>query len=256
MFERIKKAWDALTARGGPMEAPAVPAPAPAPAKPDIGQIILEQLKERGIIPADASVRVTKVDTRDGTTEVMGSAGPKFDSEDAERRRREGSWEFWSKMMVGELAEIPAGWALCRIGSRNYFGQDAMSWVYGAAKGAFGLWATVYQVCDDDEGISEYRPLWALTNLRNGLGMGLFADIATAVEAADHINNIMDWRAMPDASYEPESQRVWRDAITRVHTHWTFVGIDHSKVIHCHIGPERHGVWVKEQQIIKPEILS
>lgn len=271
MLTRIKRAWSVLTEpkvkypvevvtqpMGLPLETAAARQPLEAE-RNNIAGAILESLKAQGIIPPQASLRVTQIDTKTGkVVDVSESAtaasaprpiGPHSTPEEieAERKRREGSWKFWQDMMKGELAAAPPDWAMCRIGNRHQFSQDDMGWVYGIAKGPFGLWATIYHVCDADEDTSDGKLLWAVTNIPTGLGFGLFADLATAIEACNTLMPIVDWRAQPAADFTMASQKVWHDLVTRSHTHWEFVGIERSRAMHCHIEHEIHPIWVKPE---------
>lgn len=172
-------------------------------------------------------------------------------------------WSAWQAMMA-DMANYGLeveGWVKCRIGNRDGRGGEKVNWVFGIAKGDFGIWLNSYPVCDHVKGETTTMVLAAMTCVRTGLGMGLFADATTAIEAADLIQGNIDWRASPLTDTTAQDANYWALTLTKVHRSWEFAGIDHSVELHAHAFPggPQHGVWVKTKAGItaeRPEKLS
>jgi hypothetical protein len=165
-------------------------------------------------------------------------------------------WAGWARMMAVDMPnfdmDVP-GWAKCRIGNRDGRNADTVNWVFGIAKGEFGIWMAGYPICYHPQGGFEFedtppmRGLAALTLIRSGLGMGLFSGADVAVEAADMVAGLIDWSACPTTDVTEQDMTQWAATLTKVHTSWRFAGIDHHPHCHCHAfqgGPE-HGIWDK-----------
>lgn len=232
--------------------------PKEAPAEPnheEIGRAILESLKARGMVPAG-----TKVEVRRGVAPPEDFTPASIDPQT--------SWTAWTSIIADmpRLGMDAPGWAKCRFGNRKGRQGDDMDWVYGIARGEFGIWMAHYGVCyhpEDEDGFSPANsppiiPLASMTHLRTGLGIGLFESAATAIEACSIVETMIDWQNAPVADISPDDARYWSDALNRVHRAWEFSGIDYSPNYHAHAtrgGPEL-GVWAKFENHVKPERLS
>lgn len=179
------------------------------------------------------------------------------------------TWAGWAQMMAGmpRLGMDAPGWAKCRIGNRDGREGEKVNWVFGIAKGDFGIWVAEYPICYHPQGDFEFtetpptRALAAMTHIGTGLGLGLFNEVTLAIEAADIIQSAIDWRAAPTTDESAANANYWALTLTKVHRSWEFCGIDHHPHMHCHAypgGPE-HGIWAKWEgghNQPKPERLS
>lgn len=165
-------------------------------------------------------------------------------------------WAAWAAMMTDMTGcEMDVeGWAKCRIGNRDGRNGEVVNWVFGIAKGDFGIWLggrpiSYHPVGDYQfvDGTPPTRPLAALTHIRSGLGMGLFWDVPCAVEAVGIIQPLIDWKAAPLTDATAQDANYWAMTLTKVHRSWEFCGIDHHPHLHAHAFPggPPHGVWAK-----------
>jgi hypothetical protein len=145
------------------------------------------------------------------------------------------SWAEWSEKM-GHLA-LP-GWSTCRFACMGTpsEGEPQAVFVYGVARGPFGLWAQHYDVCArDSEGVMQQAntPLFNLTHIPSGKCVGLFMEREHAAFAAETaIRACPGW----DAPVVEDATRA------RTMACWGMMGLATSKTAHAHdlavdIGP-------------------
>jgi hypothetical protein len=127
------------------------------------------------------------------------------------------SWLEWDGLQR-ELA-FP-GWSPCRFPHRTgVAGKPEMArFVFGIARGPFGIWAQDYDVCSfaEDGTRQEHVPtkLYTLTQLSTGWGFALFADRSHAALAADTM-----MRACSEWSGDvvpPETMDRTRDVLNKI----------------------------------------
>lgn len=166
-------------------------------------------------------------------------------------------WAAWAQLMGADMPKLEMdvdGWAKCRIGNRDGRNGELVNWVFGIAKGDFGIWISGYPITyhpiggyEFADGMPPIRPLAALTHIRTGLGMGLFFDVPWAIEAANIIQSAIDWRATPLTDNTAQDASYWATTLNKVHRSWEFRGLDHHPHLHAHAFPggPPHGVWSK-----------
>lgn len=204
-----------------------------------IGELILKQLRESGVISADAEVKVSHV--RPGIKPPIDGATEGW------------TWSQWSK--ESSAGGVIPGWAFCRFANR--LGEESVGFVFGHVRGGFGVWCQPFDVCiNDDEGV-EQKPeiLTCLTHLRTGMGIGIFADRAAAIQAAEIAES-----ACPTWQKETDLGIVWRTSLARSRTAWHGMGIRESTNAHAH---DQHGtrfpIFGQDTESVmagKPERLS
>jgi hypothetical protein len=199
-------------------------------------QKLLAFLKDKGIVPAEVG---------ELTIEAAG-AQERTDSED---RARITSWKSW-KFTMGEL-KPREGWAACRFANR-LGPTDKIGWVYGVARGAFGVWCQPFPCCIETPGEDPHHDtliLAAITHIPTGMGLGLFRDADTACCAAIIIEGLEEWRNAPPLDADDETNRsrqIWNDMMTKAVATWKFNGIGQAMALHAHNGPngDRLNVWM------------
>jgi hypothetical protein len=175
------------------------------------------------------------------------------------------TWDTWRACMT-EMGHIP-GWAPARFCNR--LGADQRTgWVFGHAKGNFGVWTQLYPVCrhpmtegadtdeDDDDAI-----LAAVTHLPTGMGIGVFHDRQTACAACDILEPLVDWHLAPEVDGTEENRLRWRELMCRSTQALEFNGITWSMNWHAHNGPggPEIGIWTRSTEALtanKPEKVS
>lgn len=120
------------------------------------------------------------------------------------------------------------GWAFCRFANR--IGPDQAAFVFGIVRGSFGIWRQPFAVCDEDDGQST-KVLSCITHLPSGLGIGIFADRETAVQAAE----VADVACPTWATADPDhGLPAWNEALGRTMTAWRHLGVAPAHGAHCH----------------------
>lgn len=200
---------------------------------------ILKSLRARGLIPPSTEVRVLQEPRHPGLM-PPGAEMP---------------WPQW-RALESEIA-APEGWSACRFptwrpGERDGEEAGICAFVFGITRGAFGIWHSPFPVCvtDDDGMFTEQREdvLAAVTHLPSGLGMGIFADRASAVASCNAAVGLgIDWRQIAPTS--PAGQRDWIESVSRLKQARAFAGIDICRNRHAHVGtPEGRQVPIWEQR--------
>jgi hypothetical protein len=127
------------------------------------------------------------------------------------------TWSAWEREM-NTCGHIP-GWAYCRFGNRTT--EDGMGFVFGHARGQFGIWQQVFSVCVADQEPSQTL-LSCITHLRSGLGIGIFSDRDCAIDAAELAERVIE----PSDDID----------IRHVRSVWRSAGIIPSHNAHAHTG--------------------
>lgn len=142
-------------------------------------------------------------------------------------------WDWWMIERKAMLKDAPAGWTVCRFFHRT--GMNEGRGVYGLVKGDFGIWRQPFHVCDHDadETDDPKAILPSLTYLPSGFDIGLFADVATAGEAAA-LSEKLDWSTMPDCEPTDVARNAWRDQMELLRKTWNFHGIAMEERRHAH----------------------
>lgn len=201
-----------------------------APSKPDldaIGESILAQLRSNGMIPADAQVRVRRlpfptVDPEPASSWLQAGIKPPDDAE------AEGwTWERWSGEMRS-AGGVP-GWSFCRFANR--LGDDEVAFVFGFARGSFGIWQQPYTICRDFASVQESTLLTSITHLPSGMGMGIFAEREVAASACELAERASEWSSI--FAHGPAMDI----AIERTRAAWEGVGIVPCTNAHAHAEP-------------------
>lgn len=122
------------------------------------------------------------------------------------------------------------GWAFCRFANRAH-GPDhteVASFVFGFARGAFGVWQRHMDVCavNNGEHDSAQQLLTTITHLPSGYGVGVFAEREVAIEAAELAERVYPAWATEDVM-NPEGRE-------RTSQAWAGVGIMVSHNAHAH----------------------
>lgn len=164
------------------------------------------------------------------------------------------TWSQWTK--EASAGGVIPGWAFCRFANR--LGEDKVGFVFGHVRGGFGVWQQPFDVfVNSYEGV-EQRPdiLTCVTHLCTGMGLGIFADRATAITAAELAEKVCpSWQ-----TDTPEQLTVWGENIGRTRTAWHAIGIRESTNAHAN---DRHGtrfpIFGQDNESLmagKPERLS
>lgn len=199
---------------------------------------------------------------------VTGRPGIEPPTNDLDRATDSLGWAQWRHEMECMTADALEGWAPCRFVNRLGV-HDNIAWVFGVAKGHFGIFTQPYPVCHhphdmESEATATFEPsaiLAAVTHLPTGFGMGIFHDRATACHACDLIAGMPEWRQMPQTEDNDVARGRWREVMGRVNQTWEFNGINWSMDWHAHNGPGggELGIWTKSEAHLnegKPEKLS
>lgn len=199
-----------------------------------IADAILAQLRAQGLVPPDAQVVVREV----------GTAPPADPPTDG--------WT-WAKWSHEQQAAARPGWTFCRFANRT--GRDSVAFVFGVARGQFGVWCQPFDVCRGDDGPSQHL-LACLTHLPSGLGLGIFEHRDLAVEAAALVERVCDgWEACTEGNHPR-----WDENFARARTAWKGIGITYSADTHCHdTGGQVYGLYSRTIESIiegRPEKLS
>lgn len=172
------------------------------------------------------------------------------------------TWASWAGAMAGELAQ--PGWSPCRFGARAWFTdqEDKVNFMFGVARGPFGVYMRPHPVCDHDDPEEEQVELQlaSLSHLPSGIGLGVFCDRPTACAAADALlaSNIdVPWERLTDAA----SDSVWREVHAKTLTAWQFngFGVEPHRHAHAHPGGPMMVIWSRGEAALvdgKPEKLS
>lgn len=133
------------------------------------------------------------------------------------------TWAMWQRCM----AEIALdGWAPCRLGNR--MGIEAMGFVFGVARGEYGIWRQPFPVCDDvAEMEMEPMILASLTFIPHGLGVGVFESAQCAAKAAELAGPIL--HGLP-----PDDEHAWSTLKDLLYETWRFHGIREDEHRHAH----------------------
>ena len=202
---------------------------------------LLAHLRRSGLIPegADATVRIVPLGRRPPVDEAT-----------------EGwTWQKWDAEV--RAAGTAPGWAFCRFANR--LGDEDVGFVFGFARGSFGIWQKPFGVCSVDGDGNHARSdeiLTCITHLRTGMGIGIFVEREVAFTAAELADRVCPaW-----ASDRPADLTVWREAALRTHEAWGGVGICVSNNSHAHDDEGNiFGVMGRSEESImhgKPEKLS
>jgi hypothetical protein len=158
----------------------------------------------------------------------------------------------WAKWLDG-MAELspPDGWAACQFATRIWIKgeEDRASFLFGVARGPFGVYTRHYPVCwHDDETEPAIVVLATLTHLPTGTSLGIFCDRGTACAAADTLlpsKVEVPWEKL----HNPTDQSVWNVVTERTKTVWEFNGFAMEEGRHCHGGSNTSGpmfgIWAR-----------
>lgn len=120
-------------------------------------------------------------------------------------------WEVHAAFMREHHAA--AGWTFCRYGIRGPT-EDGLSFVTGIARAPFGVAWSRFLCVNPDINYRTERSLAALTHTPSGYAIGVFNDMALAVEAAELATRMaIDWQAVSPA------------VVLRAREAWNAVGI-------------------------------
>lgn len=141
-------------------------------------------------------------------------------------------WSWQEYVSNRDKAGVHPGWAFCRFANRAYGNLDRnteiASFVFGFVRGAFGVWSRHMDVCavnDGGEHESAQQLLTTITHLPSGYGVGVFAELNVAMEAAELAERVYPWAT--DDVMNPEG----RDRTSQA---WAGVGIMISTNAHAH----------------------
>ena len=210
-------------------------------------QAIIEALRAAGMIPAGSEPHViVRQESPPGIEPPSPDAHP---------------WENWQGFMAGTHQP---GWSPCMFGTRVWSPGSAerVSFMFGIAKGCFGVYTRPHQVCYEDEDrhdqSSSETILATVTHLYSGVGLGLFADREAACAAADALLSIgIAWSNLT----QPASDTIWLGVQERADAAWTFNGFTVDENRHAHTGPGGPimGIWSHTQEALtagKPDRMS
>lgn len=159
------------------------------------------------------------------------------------------TWDAWRREMTSQ-GHYP-GWAFCRFANRT--GETNVQFVFGHVRGPFGVWRKPYDICHDEGQTTDI--LTAMTHLPSGLAVGVFAETAVAIEAAELADRVCaDWAVFQE--YEQLGP-----LIARTREAWDGVGIVPCTNAHGHSDHTRERFTIIGRSIEsitagKPEKLS
>lgn len=167
-----------------------------------------------------------------------------------------GDWDDYAKMMAEHHAA--PGWTFCRFGIRGPL-EVQQSFGTGIACAPFGASWARFLCVNPDIGYNERRSLVALTHTPSGYAVGVFNDMALAVEAAELVMRMsIDWTGFGHR----ETVEASVPTIQRVRTAWNAAGIWFSPFIAypmieeaVPLGMPSTGVFIKNVHFteVKPE---
>jgi hypothetical protein len=134
------------------------------------------------------------------------------------------TWAAWKREL--DAGALP-GWAVCRFANRT--GPDNAAFVFGVARGSFGIWRQPFNVCAPGAPTTEVI-LTCVTHLRSGLGIGIFTDREVAAAAAEIADRVCPaWETL-----DPDDRVKWHEVHSRTNAAWHGIGVRHSEDSHCH----------------------
>lgn len=169
-------------------------------------------------------------------------------------------WDQWRALAAG--LDAPPGWSACRFPTwrPGDNGGEVCAFVFGIVRRDFGIWQQAMEVCRTDvDGQVVGRAnevLSMVTHLPSGLGMGVFADRASALISCDaHDSTGVDWRAV-----SPADRVSWGNVYAKLIPALAFVGIAVCDDRHAHDAAGRDfTVWQQRAERVfagKPEKAS
>lgn len=228
---------------------------------PDLASLLLESLKSSGAIPPG------------WTAEVVNMSGKPPPVPEQHRNALDalGGHSVDYAVWQNEMRHLATpGWSPCRFGAR--IGETRIGFVYGITRNCFGIYEQPFDVCDDSD---DDRPddgktgrgliLSTICFLPLGIGLGLFADRASALAAAQVIEHMPWHEAMLDERDQHAFLAHWNGRMEKVRTAWRFAGIDIDATRHAHQQSEQSpftppiNIWQKTAANLtagKPERVS
>lgn len=121
------------------------------------------------------------------------------------------------------------GWAFARFGVRSPTLLD-FALVAGIVRAPFGIWWNTFLCTDPEINHHTTRGLAVVSHIPSGMPLTIFADMATAVEAAEIASRLSTWDdfCTNGVVHETNTSR-----IARVKDAWTAAGIVNSSFIAC-----------------------
>lgn len=170
------------------------------------------------------------------------------------------TWQRWDAEV--ESCGQYRGWTFCRFANRH---GEAAQFVFGFVCGPFGVWTTPMDVCTtmmvdgDVPSMIPSQPIVAcLTHLRSGYGIGVFADRAIAISAAELADRITSLWGEPSIVTDGG---VWRAAMGATRDAWRSASI--QPAVNAHVHPTGSNkpleIWGRSIESInegRPERLS
>lgn len=153
-------------------------------------------------------------------------------------------WPKW-RQLAREL-DPPPGWSACRFATwcagepspehANPEDAGTCAFVLGIVRGDFGIWRSPFPVChvgDDGMLIEQCEDtLAAVTHLRTGLGMGVFADRDAAIASCTAAEGLgINWRTL-----DPNNKGEWMRSFSRLRQAREFAGLTVCRTRHAHHG--------------------
>lgn len=164
--------------------------------------------------PDDAQALQAKMAEISEYLNAHGLVTPPAPTPEPPAERKAPSWAQWAAEMAHD-GQHP-GWAYCKFGNRGVGendGPERTVFVHGYIRSAFGVWEREFDVCsvsnpiggelEDEHYNTAPRKLATITHLLSGIGLGVFASLALAMEAAELAEAIHPpWFTEPDATNE------------------------------------------------------
>ncbi|MET4187669.1 hypothetical protein ABIB86_000382 [Bradyrhizobium sp. JR1.7] len=126
------------------------------------------------------------------------------------------AWDDYTALMASHPSY--PGWTFCRFGVRGPT-KDDHSEVQGIVRAPFGAWWSPFLCIEPETGYRASHGLACVEHTRTGLAIGVFANMDTAVEAAEIAMRMDAWHTFD------LDQNLSLELIRRVRTAWTAAGI-------------------------------
>lgn len=185
---------------------------------------VIDQLKDASLIKPEAWVDVPEPVPSIGSTSAPSRPGVKPPDDHSVDNLPE--WNWW----LAQRGLARPGWAFCRFANRC---DTKAVFAFGWARGSFGIWEQPRKVCSGmhPNVVQQEKIVAKATHLPTGHMIGVFSDVATAIEACELAERI-DGAWATESSISPALDA----AITRTNQAWMGVGIVVAPYAHVHDG--------------------